>query len=92
MSWVLSTAISCVVGFIQLNRLGRGYRCTMRGMAREARGLPRSLAGQHLINLGGSAPMYLLPLLVTARLSTTANAYFYTTWKVGSLFLQAWTL
>jgi len=88
MSWVLSTAISCVVGFVQLSRLGRGYRCTARGTAKEMRVLPRSLMGQHLINLGGSAPMYLLPLLVTARLSTTANAYFYTSWKVGSLFFM----
>ena len=88
MSWVLGTAISCGAGFIQLSRLGRGYRCTVRGIAKEMRGLPRSLAGQHLINLGGSAPMYLLPLLVTARLSTTANAYFYTAWKVGSLFFM----
>jgi O-antigen/teichoic acid export membrane protein len=88
MSWILATAISCVVGLVQLSRLGRGYRCTMRGMVKEMRQLPRSLAGQHLINLGGSAPMYLLPLLVTARLSTMANAYFYTAWKVGSLFFM----
>jgi len=87
-SWVLATAISCVAGFVQLNRLGRGYRYTVRGVAGEARRLPRSLAGQHLINLGGSAPMYLLPLLVAVRLSTTANAYFYTAWKVGSLFFM----
>jgi len=90
-SWVLATAISCVAGFIQLNRLGRGYRGGGCGVVGEARVLLRSLAGQHLINLGGSAPMYVLPLLVTTRLSTTANAYFYTTWKVGSLFLQDWT-
>jgi len=87
-SWVLATAVSCVVGFIQLNRLGRGYRGGVCGIVGEARVLLRSLAGQHLINLGGSAPMYVLPLLVTARLSTTANAYFYTTWKVGSLFFM----
>jgi O-antigen/teichoic acid export membrane protein len=45
-------------------------------------------AGHHLINLGGMAPMYLLPMLVTAELSPADNAYFYTTWMLGSLFFM----
>ncbi len=87
-SWVLASAIACGVGVVQLSRLGRGYRWTTRGVAAEARGMLPSLAGHHLITLGGSAPMYLLPLLVTARLSATADAYFYTAWKVGGLFFM----
>jgi len=87
-SWVLASAVACALGFAQLGHLGRGYRCSLRGVAREARAMAPALAGQHLINLGGSAPMYLLPLLVTARLSAAADAYFYTAWKVGSLFFM----
>lgn len=87
-SWVLASAVACALGFARLERLGRDYRCSLRGLAHEARALVPALAGQHLINLGGSAPMYLLPLLVTARLSTTADAYFYTAWKVGGLFFM----
>ena len=46
-----------------------------------------SLAGHHAINLSAAATIYALPLLVTTRLSTTANAYFYVTWMVAGVFL-----
>lgn len=87
-SWVLAAGAACAMGCVRLSRLDRGYCWTSRGVAGEMRVILPLFAGQHLINLGGSAPMYLLPLLVTARLSTTADAYFYTTWKVGSLFFM----
>jgi O-antigen/teichoic acid export membrane protein len=45
------------------------------------------LAGNQLIGIGGALLPYLLPLLVTARLSSTENAYFYTTWMMGGIFL-----
>lgn len=87
-SWVLATGATLVPAYQLLRRLGRGYRLTVRGMAGEARTLLSSLARQHLVNLGGSAPMYALPLLVTMQLSADDDAYFYTSWKVGSLFFM----
>jgi O-antigen/teichoic acid export membrane protein len=45
-----------------------------------------SLIGHHFISIGGALPYYLLPIFVTARLSAEANAYFYTTWMLGTLF------
>jgi len=46
------------------------------------------LARHYLINLGGAIAVYLLPLFVTARVSATANAYFYTDWMISSLFFM----
>ena len=37
--------------------------------------------------MGAALLPYLLPLLVTARLSATDNAYFYTTWMMAGIFL-----
>ncbi|HUY79933.1 MAG TPA: DapH/DapD/GlmU-related protein [Ktedonobacterales bacterium] len=88
-SWALAagaTTLWAAARFIP--RLGRAYRPTTRGLVGEARGMFSSLAAQHLINIGGQTPMYLLPVFVTVRLSATANAYFYSTWMVGSLFFM----
>jgi O-antigen/teichoic acid export membrane protein len=45
------------------------------------------LAGQQLIGIGGALLPYVLSLLVTARLSASDNAYFYTTWMMAGIFL-----
>ncbi len=71
-----------------VRRLGRGYRPALRGVAGQVPAMLSSLLGNHFINLGGMAPMYLLPVLVTARLLATDNAYFYATWMLGSLFFM----
>lgn len=88
-SWVLGAAVAFAWGFVvAVPRLRRGYMLTLRGIGAQARAMLSSLAGHHFINLGGMAPLYLLPLLVTARLSATDNAYFYTTWMLGNLFFM----
>ena len=56
-------------------------------LVRKARELRSRLAGHQLIGMGGALLPYLLPLLVTARLSSTDNAYFYTTWMMAGIFL-----
>ncbi len=56
-------------------------------LIRTARGLRSRLAGHQLIGMGGALLPYLLPLLVTARLSASDNAYFYTTWMIAGIFL-----
>ena len=92
-AWVLALAVSLLFSVgVLIRRLGHSYAPVVRGIRREVRRILRSLVGQHVINLGGTIPMYLLPLVVTARLSATDNAYFYTTWMVGCLFfmVSAW--
>ena len=88
-SWVVATAATVLGGGLLLvPGLRRDYSLAMRGMVGQVRSMLSSLAGHHFINLGGIGPMYLLPMLVTARLSATDNAYFYTTWMLGSLFFM----
>lgn len=56
-------------------------------LARTALALRSRLAGNQLIGMGGALLPYVLPLLVTARLSSSSNAYFYTTWMTAGIFL-----
>ena len=44
--------------------------------------------GHHVIDLGGILPLLALPLIVTAQLSPTDNAYFYATWRTGTFFFM----
>jgi len=46
-----------------------------------------SLAWHHFINIGALAPAYLLPVLVTVRLSAADNAYYYITGMVSGFFM-----
>lgn len=87
-SWVLGTAVTALAALLLLPRLRRGSWVARRGLAAEMRGMVSSLLGHHFINLGALAPVYMLPLLVTARLSATQNAYYYTTWMLGSVFFM----
>jgi O-antigen/teichoic acid export membrane protein len=87
-AWVLATAASVIFGFIQVRQLGRSYRPALRGIGAVMKSMRSSLFGHHLINVGNVAPMYLLPVWVAARLSVTDNAYYYITWRLGSLFFM----
>jgi O-antigen/teichoic acid export membrane protein len=58
----------------------------LRKIAQHAWGFRWHVVWQQVIGLGGNFPPFVLPLLVTARLSATENAYFYTAWMVGSVF------
>ncbi|HET9078044.1 MAG TPA: hypothetical protein VFN68_14000 [Acidimicrobiales bacterium] len=87
--WVAATlvtiAAAVVVGFPYL---GRGYRFVVEGGGRRMRALVRDLAGHHVTNLGCLLPMYVMPVEVVARVSSQANAYFYVTWMLCSLFFM----
>ena len=88
-SWVLALAATLILAVLVLiPRLKRGYCLAMRGIVGQVRPMLSSLAGHHFINIGGTLPMYLLPVFVAVRLSATDNAYFYTTWMLGSLFFM----
>jgi O-antigen/teichoic acid export membrane protein len=56
-------------------------------LVRTARGFRSRVTGHQLIGMGAALLPYLLPLLVTARLSVRDNAFFYTTWMLAGLFL-----
>lgn len=89
LSWTLAAAATLIGGLLLMaRRLGRTYQPALRGMLAQMRGVSKALAGHHLINLGGMAPMYLLPMIVAARISPEDGAYFYTTWMLGSLFFM----
>ena len=91
-SWVLSLGATFLLGLLVLiPRLKRGYRAYTRGVAKQIRPMLPAFAGHHFINIGGSLPMYLLPVLVAMELSATDNAYYYTTWMLGSIFFMVST-
>jgi len=73
---------------VLLPGLRKGYRPQVRGVAGEARRLLSPFVGHSLITVGGILPMYALPLIVTARLSATDNAYFYTTWMLCNVLFM----
>jgi O-antigen/teichoic acid export membrane protein len=56
-------------------------------LVRTARGFGSRVTGHQLIGMGAGLLTYLLPLIVTVRLSARDNAYFYTTWMLAALFL-----
>ena len=86
-SWVLSLIATLILAVLVLiPRLKRSYRLTTRNMTKQMRSMLTVFAGHHFINIGGMLPMYLLPVFVAMELSVTDNAYFYTTWMMGSLF------
>jgi O-antigen/teichoic acid export membrane protein len=88
-SWVLALAIALILGGLLLvTRLSRTYFLTIRSIVRQVQTMFSSLAGHHFINLGGKASLYLLPVLVTVRLSPVDNAYYYTASMVGTFFFM----
>lgn len=88
-SWVLGTGLALVVGLGLLPKLQRHWRPVLRGAGVEARSMMNSLVKHHVINVGSYLPMYVLPLVVTARLGVTENAWAYVGWMVGSFALVA---
>src|SRR5262245_35758532 len=67
-----------------LHRLGHRFRLTLEGWRRELGQMRGLIAGHQTINLGAQASTYLLPVLVSAQLGVTDNAYFYTTFMLSS--------
>ncbi|HVV89016.1 MAG TPA: lipopolysaccharide biosynthesis protein [Solirubrobacterales bacterium] len=81
--WVGSFLVIDIHGaLVTLPRLGRGYRPTLHGWRRELTEIRRLIAGHQTINLGSQATAYLLPVIVSARLGATENAYFYATFML----------
>ncbi|HWE61583.1 MAG TPA: sugar transporter [Chloroflexota bacterium] len=88
-AWIAASGITACGAIVCLfPRLQRSYRPTLHRFGAEVRSLLRSFAGHHCIGLGGMAWMYLLPVLVSARLSATENAYSSVTWMTGGFFFM----
>jgi O-antigen/teichoic acid export membrane protein len=88
-SWVVAIAGSTALGaLVLLPRLRPGLRLRLG----QPLALVRGLGGAFLLNQGaslaGQLPAYLLPLLVTVRLSPADTGYFYVTWMTGSAFFM----
>jgi len=77
--WVLATFRS---------RAGHSLKPSFEHLPRHLREMASSLVGQHLITVTAMLAGYVLPVVVYARLSATANAYFYITWMLGSVFFM----
>jgi O-antigen/teichoic acid export membrane protein len=77
---VVSLAFLAVVAFRRVQTRAAGVPRPEWGALR---GLGRAAVGHHLLNLSLQTSHLALPLLVTALLSATANAYFYVAWMVG---------
>jgi O-antigen/teichoic acid export membrane protein len=87
-TWAVAAALGFVVGVALLfRRVGVVSRPSVRSMRGEARHLQSRVFGNQLIGIGAQMPNYVLPLVVTARLSASQNAYFYTTWMMCGIFL-----
>ena len=90
-TWALSGILGTFYGlylchrhFHRLGRIAHASTSLRAAMTEEALLLARPSAGHHAISVSGLLPTYLLPIVVTARLGTRENAYFYVTWMIGS--------
>ncbi|MGX1162222.1 O-antigen/teichoic acid export membrane protein [Arthrobacter sp. SLBN-100] len=80
--WTLGTALTCIVGVVQLRRLV-GYR--PRPSLRLAGGRPLLMLGipNQLLTLTERAPGLVLPLLLAHMVSPEAAAYWYPAWMMA---------
>jgi O-antigen/teichoic acid export membrane protein len=85
-SWALAGAVSLLVGVVGFR--GRPLRLARRGLVPYWREMRTSLVGQHLVTITAMLGGYLLPIVVVARVSAEANAYFYATWMLGAIFFM----
>jgi O-antigen/teichoic acid export membrane protein len=88
-AWTLPSVMVTVVTLaVSPGRLSPGARLTGAGLAGEVPHVRGALTGHHLINLAQAGPGALLPVLVTARLGTSANAHFYVAWMTASVLFM----
>jgi O-antigen/teichoic acid export membrane protein len=83
-TWVGGIFLSVALLALSLRRRGRG-RASVRPDLSLLRGLGRHALDHNLLNLALFLPRTMLPLVVTAVLSTRATAAFYTAWMVVSV-------
>ena len=88
-AWVVGAGLAVLVGLLWLVFDARSWRRGLGLHPRLLQGLGRSAVAHHALNVSMQATGMLMPLVVTAVLSTTANAYFYTASMVAYLIYIA---
>jgi O-antigen/teichoic acid export membrane protein len=87
-AWGVAAVFGLALGVALLVRhIGVARPPALSVLVRTARGFRSRVTGNQLIGMGAALLPYLLPVLVTSRLSARDNAYFYTTWMLAGLFL-----
>lgn len=87
-AWGFAAVVGLGTGAVLLvHRIGVARPPALSVLLRTARGFRSRVTLHQLIGLGAGLLTYLLPLIVTVRLSARENAFFYTTWMLASLFL-----
>ena len=87
-AWAVASVLGVGFGTFLLIRRTSPMRPSRASVLwRTALGHRSRLAGNQLIGMGGALLPYVVPLLVTERLSPSDNAYFYTTWMMAGIFL-----
>ncbi|OLR92441.1 lipopolysaccharide biosynthesis protein [Actinokineospora bangkokensis] len=89
-SWAVGAGLSLLLPLAGFRRSehGRSVRPVFAGFGHSLRELRTSLLGQHFVTIAAMLATYLLPILVVARVSAEANAYFYATWMLGAVFFM----
>ncbi|EWC60388.1 oligosaccharide repeat unit transporter [Actinokineospora spheciospongiae] len=89
-AWTAAAGLSLLLAVVGFRRSahGRSLRPALPGFGLALREMRASLLGQHLITVAAMMGTYLLPIIVVARVSPEANAYFYATWMLGAVFFM----
>ncbi|WP_156766735.1 lipopolysaccharide biosynthesis protein [Mycobacterium sp. E2327] len=87
-AWGAGAVVGLGFGAVLLaRRIGVARPPELSVLLRTARAFRSRVTLHQLIGLGAGLLTYLLPVIVTVRLSARDNAYFYTTWMLAALFL-----
>ncbi len=86
-AWAAAAVVGLVLGSVLLRRRVQVERVAPALLTRTTRNLGSLIGGHQLIGMGAAMLPYLLPVIVTARLTASDNAYFYTTWMTAGIFL-----
>lgn len=81
-TWVAGAGLS-ILAVVMMEIGQRRFNANYRPELQAFQGLRLHALRHHALNLVLLAPGLLLPLVVTARLSATVNAYFYTAWMLN---------
>jgi O-antigen/teichoic acid export membrane protein len=85
-SWGVAVLVSLLVGVLLfLPRFQPGYRPAPVFDRKLVGGMFRFSFANYVSDVFGSAPGFILPILVVNRLSAESNAYFYIAWMMGSI-------
>ena len=86
--WTVGLLAAVVLSLSLLVR-HRRYMLSLDGFWSEVREMRRSLTGNYVVDVGTNIPTYAVPVIVGAVVSASNAAYFYSAWRVGTLFFVA---